>query len=56
VNQTAGNVEAETQKPQNQNYDKDSPEHNQSFPVLPAPSAGEPLEAPAMNSQSFTDY
>jgi hypothetical protein len=31
VNETAGDVETEAQCPQNQNYDKDCPEHTFSF-------------------------
>jgi hypothetical protein len=40
MNQSARNVEAESQKPQDQNYDKDGPEHNQYLSALRALETG----------------
>jgi len=40
MNQSAGNVEAESQKPQDQNDDKDGPEHSQYLSALRAFETG----------------
>jgi hypothetical protein len=52
VNQTTGNVEAESQKPQNQNDDKNCPEHIHSFPALRAPETSNPARAQPTHLQT----
>jgi hypothetical protein len=52
VDQTTGYVQAETQKPQNQNDDKDCPEHMHSFSALRAPETGDPAQAHPTHSQT----
>ncbi len=39
VNQAAGNMKAEAQEPQNQNDDKNCPEHRYPFPAWRAPES-----------------
>jgi hypothetical protein len=47
VNQATGNMEAETQEPQNENDYKDCPKHSYSFTVLRAHGNCKLTQAPA---------
>jgi hypothetical protein len=50
MNESAGYVEGEAQKPQNQYDDKDCPEHKSPISASPAPESWKAAQAPAMQS------
>lgn len=56
VNQSAGDVEAEAQDPQNQKDDEDCPKHMQHLSEMRTPETVNPAQAHATNSQAAVSW
>jgi hypothetical protein len=56
VNQATGDVEAETQKPQNQKDDEDCPKHTQLLSRMRTPETGDPAQAYAAHSKGAVSW